>query len=683
MATYDQETNPFMGCKTSNKSVQEIQRKNAPGSAVDINETNVVQKTNIVNNTSGNIKHSEEIDLMKDVEEKIQSSKESSNLEILASLNFNSEDSDQSEFGNNCLTITKKLLNDKRFEELKIDDKILDSNKASSYNMKNYTFKTETILPQSPSQSPTYKNDLARRKLTPPIEIEEEEDQQEEDNNKWMSQDINDKGKHIVEIDDHEEDNQHLELIKKLRLQLNDLEKYAYEKGELEKAPPLLLAERQTVILNALKSKLSLEINIDELERTDIVELKRQVDKEIQDFIDPLITKENVLQQLKTQLGQLEDYVKNLHSLLGNNDGIGFNKTLGTTSNCNCSKEANELIENNSTLLVDTLPRTSELIKNLVSQLVCSELKIKTRLRDQDISSSCNVDNNNGSKQGDEENLETIPLDPLSDCCKSSDNNNYVPEKSEAMNSSAWLKHIDKVILAKDSLHNLFTSDLDKDSSSSAPLLANAKLVDSVVRKQLIPAIKALLSYGLIDSSASTTSVLSFFDPYYLLSSLTCLPSSANRMPTIEKLGAKLHVWDVIVDYYKRRDDYGSRSSSARTLTQSFNLTNTSDAPIRITSKQALLISLETIRDKVAKSKPNGPEAHFRAFIYTALNQGKLSIWLRLIFKRSVLRHYYATSFIHQSDKMDSFFKILDGLSQFEFKLETDLESTEQFESAF
>lgn len=111
--------------------------------------------------------------------------------------------------------------------------------------------------------------------------------------------------------------NQHIELIRKLRLQLKDLEKYAFERGELDQLPASVLAERQSVILDTLKDKLSLRISISEIEKLETDELKKQIDKEIHDLIDPLITKENLLNQLKTQLIDLERYIDHLHGTLG------------------------------------------------------------------------------------------------------------------------------------------------------------------------------------------------------------------------------------------------------------------------------------------------------------------------------------------------------------------------------
>lgn len=63
--------------------------------------------------------------------------------------------------------------------------------------------------------------------------------------------------------------------------QLEDLEKYAYETGELTSIPSSMLLERQTVIIEQLKGKLPL--NLDQLEKSTPEELRKQVDKAIRE----------------------------------------------------------------------------------------------------------------------------------------------------------------------------------------------------------------------------------------------------------------------------------------------------------------------------------------------------------------------------------------------------------------
>ena len=71
------------------------------------------------------------------------------------------------------------------------------------------------------------------------------------------------------------------ELMAKLKIQLEDLEKYAYETGDMNVIPSSMLIERQSVIIEQLKGKLAL--NLDEMDRLSPEELRKQVDQALRD----------------------------------------------------------------------------------------------------------------------------------------------------------------------------------------------------------------------------------------------------------------------------------------------------------------------------------------------------------------------------------------------------------------
>lgn len=520
------------------------------------------------------------------------------------------------------------------------------------------------------------------------FEINDDDDEDEDDTTSEMSTPMS--------RDDRRY--QHIELIRKLRMQLRDLERYAYERGELDQVPPSILAERQTVILETLKNRLSLNIGTDDIERTDIDELKKQVDKEIHNLIDPLVTKECLLAQLKTQLTDLERYIAHLHETIG--------KKPTDKRNCLChlhgcssrelqdgngSPSINHRKLSNSTSMssIDALPRTSRLIRSLVTQLICSDVK-EAQSKD------------NGQVEKSSLESDSKPEVEMEQSQKTNNTNNTNNTSNRQLpvtgvpnfhDGAAWTLHIDKVTLATDSIVNLLTLDSNHQRPSSGGKASfDENLVESIVRRQLVPAIRELLTYGLIDPETiprPTSYISMLFDPYYLFSSLTCFPSSSTQKPTDGKdpLTEKFHVWHVVEDYYKSKSGPNFKTSSVKTLSQSFNLASATgvSGPIKITSKQALLIAVDDIIETLAKCKPNGPESHFRIFIYTAMNRSKLATWLKLIFRnKSVIRKYYHNfSFVSQPDKMDKFFACLEALSQFKFKLCADVKAIEQFVSAF
>lgn len=71
------------------------------------------------------------------------------------------------------------------------------------------------------------------------------------------------------------------ELMQKLKNQLEDLEKYAYETGDMNVIPSSMLIERQSVIIEQLKGKLAL--NLEEMDRLSLEELRKQVDQALKD----------------------------------------------------------------------------------------------------------------------------------------------------------------------------------------------------------------------------------------------------------------------------------------------------------------------------------------------------------------------------------------------------------------
>lgn len=94
---------------------------------------------------------------------------------------------------------------------------------------------------------------------------------------------------HILDPDERESEVRKLEaqrikqkeLISKLKDQLEDLEKYAYETGEMSCIPSSMLLERQSVIIEQLKGRLPL--NLDEMDKLSPEDLRRQVDQALRD----------------------------------------------------------------------------------------------------------------------------------------------------------------------------------------------------------------------------------------------------------------------------------------------------------------------------------------------------------------------------------------------------------------
>ncbi|KAL1449176.1 hypothetical protein WDU94_000396 [Cyamophila willieti] len=104
------------------------------------------------------------------------------------------------------------------------------------------------------------------------------------------------------------EKNKHKEMIGKLKIQLESLENYVYEFSNNDDAeiPTSLIINKQQIIINELKDKLNLNVNLSEEGQ-----LREEINKSI---IGPMKTKEDLILQLKTQISDLEKFINFLQS---------------------------------------------------------------------------------------------------------------------------------------------------------------------------------------------------------------------------------------------------------------------------------------------------------------------------------------------------------------------------------
>lgn len=124
------------------------------------------------------------------------------------------------------------------------------------------------------------------------------------------------------------------ELIDQLKTQLDDLEKYAYETGE-PVLPQAIMMERQKIIIDELKQKMNFNFNELELPQLSPDELRNQVDAAIGEFVSPLKMKEQLVAQLKTQVNDLERFIKFLQVEKGEKKKMLLEKFL---KHQNCSE---------------------------------------------------------------------------------------------------------------------------------------------------------------------------------------------------------------------------------------------------------------------------------------------------------------------------------------------------------
>lgn len=124
----------------------------------------------------------------------------------------------------------------------------------------------------------------------------------------WSEQSTEMESKNILTRMDSQKSHQH-ELIEQLKTQLDDLEKYAYETGE-PVLPQAIMVEKQKIIIDELKQKMNLNFNELDLPQLSPDELRNHVDVAFGEFVSPMKMKEQLVAQLKTQVNDLERFIK-------------------------------------------------------------------------------------------------------------------------------------------------------------------------------------------------------------------------------------------------------------------------------------------------------------------------------------------------------------------------------------
>ncbi|CAG2100352.1 unnamed protein product [Medioppia subpectinata] len=422
------------------------------------------------------------------------------------------------------------------------------------------------------------------------------------------------------------------ELIEKLKDQLEDLESYAYETGDMASIPSSMLLERQTVIIEQLKGKLPL--NLDELDKSTPEELRKQVDRAIRDLVNPVIMKEQLVGQLKTQITDLERFIQFLQG--------------EEHSNCTCDCP----LHGNSQQSVEPF-----------SKLKAEEMQRRR------------TDRNKKSKESNETAIKMIRraltiLQVFTFAQFGCGNINPHFERNTLKKSSKgnhWGDLRARLEIAIDRIldihHEKHSNDSDYTSDSDetpTSLLCNERII-SAVRKDLSAALRDLLQHGL---SGNVTDRLNDGSSASLLN-WGCFSTRSHLVPR------PLHAWDIVLKYYELKNGIKYNSCPARRLSQSFNLQIVGG--LAITPKQTLLSCIDDIIESHTRLK-RSLDSHFKAFVCTALNEGKLCQWLKLIVKsRTIIDMYYDNWSYLMSTGFDDALRSLDKLSVVRFHLPIDL----------
>ncbi|CAI5676304.1 RUN domain-containing protein 1 isoform X2 [Oreochromis niloticus] len=408
------------------------------------------------------------------------------------------------------------------------------------------------------------------------------------------------------------------DLIFQLKTQLDDLERFAYQEGSYDLLPQSVVMERQKVIIDELIKKLDVNLNED-IGNLSPEELRQRVDAAIAQIVNPARVKEQLVEQLKTQIRDLEMFINFIQDEVGNpllSDGRSQQpRAAGTNTRSPGAKkkvdpeQAQKMRETGLQLIQKAL---AVLQIFAASQFGCATGHVPQSMWPQDL---CVQD--------------------------------YGPllQRLEAA--------VEKVRVLGSRRHPSVEHVVNYTSSST--LGARDELTTSV-RKELAIALKDLLAHGLF-SPSQTMSVV--------LAPISCL------LP-YRPVPQTMHPWELFVKYYHSKNGKAFVESPARQLSQSFGL-HVGAGPVTVTPKQSLLWAIHTVLKEHGRYK-RGPDSEFKALVCMALNEQRLVSWLNLLCKSGTLihPHYHSWSYMAQTG-FEGALRILGRISHLRFNLPVDL----------
>ncbi|KAM6163357.1 RUN domain-containing protein 1 isoform 2-T2 [Rhynchocyon petersi] len=422
------------------------------------------------------------------------------------------------------------------------------------------------------------------------------------------------------------------ELIVQLKTQLDDLETFAYQEGSYDSLPQSMVLERQRVIIDELIKKLDMNLNED-ISSLSTEELRQRVDAAVAQIVNPARVKEQLVEQLKTQIRDLEMFINFIQDEVGSplqtGDGHCECKAGGKTGSSSTRTGSSRLPPGNGKTKPEDVTRVREMGLHLmrralavlqifaVSQFGCATGQIPQSLwqrgqADRDYSPLL-------------QRLE-ISVDRVKQLALRHQPHGHVV-------TSANLH---------DNLHDICLGGKDE--------------LTMAVRKELTVAVRDLLAHGLYASSPGMSLVMA---------PIACL------LPAFSSAPEAMHPWELFVKYYHAKNGRAYVESPARKLSQSFALPVTGATVV--TPKQSLLTAIHMVLTEHDPFKRSA-DSELKALVCMALNEQRLVSWVNLICKSGSLieSHYQPWSYMAHTG-FESALSLLSRLSSLKFSLPVDL----------
>uniref|UniRef100_A0A8C0QSF0 RUN domain-containing protein 1 n=3 Tax=Chelonoidis abingdonii TaxID=106734 RepID=A0A8C0QSF0_CHEAB len=416
------------------------------------------------------------------------------------------------------------------------------------------------------------------------------------------------------------------ELIMQLKTQLDDLETFAYQEGSYDSLPQSMVIERQRVIIEELIKKLDMNLNED-IASLSPEELRQQVDVAVAQIVNPARVKEQLVEQLKTQIRDLEMFISFIQDEVGSPGQV-------EDGHCECSgrKHGSGPYKPNARLP----PRNNRVNPEDARKMRETGLHLMRRM------------------------LAVLQIFAVSQFgCATGQIPRSLWQKDQANKDYSPL--IKKLELSVDQVRQLALKYQHQDhvlrySSIQDVSLGARDELTLAVRKELTIAIRDLMAHGLYASSQGMSLVLA---------PIACL------IPAFTSSPQTMHPWELFVKYYDTKNGRAFVESPARKLSQSFALPVTGG--ITVTPKQSLLTAIHTVLTEHDPFKRSA-DSELKALVCMALNEQRLVSWVNLICKSGALvqSHYQPWSYMANTG-FESALNILSRLSNLKFNLPVDL----------
>ncbi|XP_012968911.1 RUN domain-containing protein 1 isoform X2 [Mesocricetus auratus] len=417
------------------------------------------------------------------------------------------------------------------------------------------------------------------------------------------------------------------ELILQLKTQLDDLETFAYQEGNYDSLPQSVVLERQRVIIDELLKKLDVNLNED-ISSLSTEELRQRVDAAVAQIVNPARVKEQLVEQLKTQIRDLEMFISFIQDEVGS--------PLQTSGPCEC-KASGKTGDSSTRMGSSTLPPGAGKTKaEDVKRARETGLHLMRRA------------------------LAVLQIFAVSQLgCATGQIPQSLWQRGQAdRDYSPLLKRLEvsvdrvKQLALRHQPHgHVITSANLQDLS-----LGGKDELTMAVRKELTVAVRDLLAHGLYASSSGMSLVMA---------PIACL------LPAFSSAPEAMHPWELFVKYYHAKNGRAYVDSPARKLSQSFALPVMGGSAV--TPKQSLLTAIHLVLTEHDPFKRSA-DSELKALVCMALNEQRLVSWVNLICKSGSLiePHYQPWSYMAHTG-FESALNLLSRLSSLKFSLPVDL----------